>query len=224
MQLFLSGGGEKEDSIELDKLFVDVLDKRKPLLYIPVAGNLKRIPHSERLKWLHSVFDPLDRNDITMWTELEGKTFKNLNEFSGIYIGGGNTFRLWKEIKDSHFDKLLQKACDENIPIYGGSAGAIILAKTLIPALSADKNEVGISNFDALNKVNNFEVWCHYTQKDNEIIVDYMKKYKLNKVIALPENGGLQVDNSAIRAIGPGQVVLFNKDGKKLVQPGELIQ
>lgn len=218
MELFLGGGGGRIDSSELDKKFVASLDVSKPLLYIPIATNTAKYPYSGCVDWLLSVLGPLGVTSIVMWVEedLKTKTKQDFDQFSGIYIGGGNTYKLLKELKEfGIFDVLLTLAKD-GMPIYGGSAGAIIMAKTIIPAGFLDENKVGLTDFSALNLVQGYDVWCHYTGKEDYAIRDYMKNFSLDKIIAIPENAGVIVTEEEIKAVGPGKVIIFNSARKSV--------
>jgi len=222
MKLFLGGGGGKEDSIELDKKFVASLDLSKPLLYIPIAINTDKHPYSGCLEWLLDVFRSLGVKNIVMWTEddLKQKQEKDFEQFSGVYIGGGNTFKLLKELKEFGTFEILRKLLQKDIPIYGGSAGAIIFAKTIIPALSADENFVGLTDFSAFNLVKNYDMWCHYRDTYDEMIKDYTSKYNLEKIIAIPENAGLYVTDNNIETVGPSDIFIFKQGGKTTSKPG----
>lgn len=226
MKLFLGGGGGGIDSIELDKKFVASLDLSKPLLYIPIATNTKKYPYSGCVAWLSSIIGPLGVDNIVMWIEddLRQKREKDFEQFGGIYIGGGNTFKLLKELKEFGTFEILRNLVQKNIPIYGGSAGAIILAKTIIPALSADENFVGLTDFTALNLVNGYDIWCHYTEIMDPLIKSYMDKYDLKKIIAIPENAGLYVTEHSIGVIGPANVKMFETEEIKEFKPGELVK
>lgn len=218
MKLFLSGGGSGDDSIELDKLFVSMLDKSKPLLYIPIAIDVKKHPYPDCLKWLKSTFELLGIKKFEMWTEKELKELseRDLQRFSGVYIGGGNTFKLLKNLRDFCFLDSLKELARKDIPIYGGSAGALILTRTIIPALSADPNKVRLKEFGALNLVNNYDIFVHYEKNQDKTILEYIKKYDLKKVIGIPENCGLFVTNDKIKVIGPGSAFIFQKEKKKI--------
>jgi len=216
MKLFLSGGGAS--SVELDKKFVESLDLSKPLLYIPIAIDAKKHPYSECIIWLLRTLGPLGVTEVVMWAEedLQAKTKKDFDQFSGVYIGGGNTYKLLKELKEFGTFTILSVLAKEGVPIYGGSAGAVVLAKTIIPASFSDENTVGISDFSALNLVHGHDVWCHYTDSEDESIKNYMKDFGLEKIIAIPENAGVFVTEKEIEVIGPGEVVAFNP-GRKIL-------
>ena len=225
MKLFLGGGGDSKDSIELDKKFVDSLDLSKPLLYIPIALDQIKHPYPECLEWISSALTPYGAVNIVMWTEddLKNKTKEDFDQFSGIYIGGGNTYKLLSELKEFGTLEIIKSLAQDNIPIYGGSAGAIILSRTIIPAGYADTNEVGITDFNALNLVHGYDVWCHYVENDDNSVTEYMTKYDLKKIIAIPENAGLVVSEEKIEIVGPGQTVVF-KSGKKVYKSDENIE
>lgn len=211
MKLFLGGGGGGADSIELDKKFVASLDLTKPLLYIPIATNTAKYPYSGCVAWLSGVLGPLGVKDIIMWIEEDMKTKvkDDFMQFSGIYIGGGNTYKLLKELKEFGTFDILSSLAKDGMPIYGGSAGAIILAKTIIPAGFLDENKVGLADFLALDLVHGYDVWCHYTGAEDDSIRDYMKRFDIQKIIAIPENAGLVVSEKEIEEVGPGKVKFF---------------
>lgn len=208
MKIFLQGGGGKEDSLELDKKFIHALDLSKPLLYIPIAMDTKIHSYSSCLAWISDALAPLGVTSIIMWVEedLKGKNINDFEQFSGIYIGGGNTFKLLKEMKDYGTFEILTNLARKNIPIYGGSAGALILSRTIITALYSDDNSVGLTDFSAMNLVHNYDLWCHYVPEVYEEIIGYKNKYNLEKVIALPENAGLYITDIGIEEVGPGRV------------------
>ena len=204
MKLFLSAGGSQEDSKELDKEFAKEIKGK--LLYIPIAMEEERHSYPDCFKWLKSCFNPLNIYDIEMWTNLKNK---DLKKYSAIYIGGGNTFKLLKELKESGFDKELLKFIKEGKPVYGGSAGALILGKNILT--SHDENKVKLKDLNGLNLINENSIWAHYSNKENEKIFNYVKTNNIN-VVAIPEGSGIYF-NGKIRVIGKDSY-LFNKQGK----------
>ena len=219
MRLFLSGGGSK--AFGLDKKFVEVIDKSKPMLYIPIAIDAQKHPYPECLEWIRRYFSEFKFSNIEMMTNLRDVSQKSLEKFGSVYIGGGNTPYLLKELKESGFYEHLNYLIKRDIPVAGGSAGAMILAKTIIPSLSADENMVGLKNFDALNKLQEYDVWCHYEPKMDKEINEYARKYALKKVIALPESCGIYVENKKMTIFGKPSAWIFSSDGKREVKTGE---
>lgn len=222
MKLFLSGGGADQESEQIDREFIEALDTAKPVLYIPIAIDTDKYPYPSCLDWIKNNFQPFGFTNFMMWTEkdLKGKTLADFTQFGGIYIGGGNTFKLLKELREFGTMEILKSLALADIPIYGGSAGAIIMAKTIIPALSADENLVGLSDFSALNLLSENEVWCHYRATDDETIKEFISKYQLGKIICLPEDTGVVVSEKEIKAVGSGNICVFGKDTKITLELG----
>ncbi len=225
MRLFLSGGGSDKESIELDKKYTRSLNTSKPVLYLPIAINIKEHPYQECLQWIRRQFQPLGFDNFIMWEEgdLRDKTLKDFGQFCGIYIGGGNTFKLLKELKEFGTFEILMDLAQKDLPIYGGSAGAIILARTIIPALSADANDVSITDFSALNLVQGYDIWCHYKEQMDEKIYTYAREHDLKQIIAIPESAGLYATDNAIEAVGPSGISVFISGVKRNIKPGETV-
>ena len=125
--IFLAGGGSAEDSRLLDERFVNIIDHTKPLVYIPNA--MKSRPYKSCLEWFRSVMTPLGVTNIEMWDDLQVRY--PVTSIAGIYIGGGDTAKLLKELRVSSFSDYLLEVADTGVPLYGGSAGAIILGEDI---------------------------------------------------------------------------------------------
>jgi len=225
MHLILSGGGSGEDTKELDQKFSFLLNKNKPLLYIPIAIDNIKHPYIECLKWLKSTFDNLGIKKYEMWTEddLINSNYISPDNFSGIYIGGGNTPYLLKKLKETRFWEFLKKAIKLNIPIYGGSAGALIFSKTIANSLYEDKNWVELKNLNGMNILNNCDLIVHYKTKNKDIAVTISKNNKTTQIIALTEKNGLNVTDNGISLLGKEQAYIFNKGKIKKINPGDII-
>lgn len=223
MKLFLSGGGSGEQSIELDRKFADAVDKSKPILYIPIAIDKETHPYPDCLKWLTNALKPFGITKIELWTEKEirEKPERELEKFGGVFIGGGNTFYLLNELRESKFLPKLLNLIKNNVPIYGGSAGAIIFAKTITPALSADPNDVKLTDLRAMNLLSGYDFWAHYETSMESEVRSYQEEYGL-KIVGIPENCGLYADDKDIRVVGPGSAYLFGKKTRE-IKPGKKI-
>ncbi|MBU2589518.1 MAG: Type 1 glutamine amidotransferase-like domain-containing protein [Nanoarchaeota archaeon] len=213
MKIILSGGGSGKDSQELDKLFASLLNKSKPLLYIPIAIDNIKHPYPDCLKWLKSTFNKLNITKYELWAEEDLKKSQKINplKFSGIYIGGGNTPYLLNKLKKTGFWNFLKKAIKLNLPIYGGSAGAIIFSKSIILSLYEDKNWIEIKNLTGMNSLNNYELTTHYNLKDKNKMMKLSEKHNSSPIIALSEKNGLYINNNKIFLIGQEPAKIFHK-------------
>lgn len=223
MKLFLSGGGSARKTKELDTEFTNLLDKTKPLLYIPVAMFAEGRTKEECLSWLKSVFCPfIEKYEILDEFEMSNFLLDNIKKYSGIYIGGGNTFYLMKVLIESGFLSVIKYAIDINMPIYGGSAGAIIFSKSIKGSYISDKNNCGLRLFDGLNILNK-DLVCHY-DKNKEGITELLKNYCHDGFLALDEDVGVIIYGNSARLIGTGNAYFVNKSGEKILTSSELNQ
>jgi len=223
MEIILSGGGSGDQTIELDKKFANLVDKSKPLLYIPIAIETKNHPYSECLRWLKSTLDLFGIKKYEMWTERElykSKTIKP-KKFGGIYIGGGNTFYLLKTFKDNSFWKFLIEAIKNNIPIYGGSAGAIIFGESIMS--SYDENFVNLKDFSGMDLLNGISIFCHYKPEKEDNVYERLININSKKIIALTEETGIYLNNNKAVIIGKKSAHLFSINNKKEINVGQSI-
>lgn len=191
MKLLLSGGGSPNQVVPLDNLFAQNIGQGK-VLYVPVA--LPNESYSDCLKWFTSTYNNFGITDIEMVTNLNNF---DIDEYSAVFIGGGNTFKLLKEIKEAKFDEKLIKFLNNGGFVYGGSAGAIIFGKTIKTAIGFDENIVNLTDLNGLNLLNNADIWCHYNDDHKPLIKDYS-----NELYILYEESGLYIDDNKISSIG----------------------
>jgi len=195
MRLILSGGGNPEDVIPLDELFISQIDLQSTVLYIPVAMEEHVFSYEECYKWFKKTYEKYGITNIKMCTDLT--SIQSINQYTAIFIGGGNTFKLLKEVKESKFDIKLTDYLNNNGLIYGGSAGAIIFGKTIKSASYADDNNVNLRDLSGLNLICGKDIFCHYSDKDNE----YIKNYE-NDLYVLYEESGLFIHDNKVESIG----------------------
>ena len=210
-RIFLNGGGGAADSIYLDRKFASELDTKKPLIYIPIAMEPERWDNCSI--WIRSVFFPLGVKKIEILTDLNDVNEKALDDSAGIYIGGGDTVKLLREICKTGFDQYLKKYTARGKPIYGGSAGAIILGKDIRTAPEAkcldEKSSTG------LNILFGFSVYCHYVPSQKQIVKGIQKALKC-PLIVLPENSGVFIKDNEFEVLGLAPAYIFT-DKKEFV-------
>jgi dipeptidase E len=141
---------------------------------------------------------------------------KNLNNVSAIYIGGGNTYKLLKLMKESGFLPVLKKYIQNGGIIYGASAGAVLMGKKISTyienkyLLENKKNKYTITKGMAL--MGNYSIITHFNKEDYFKIKEYFKKNN-NPIIAIPEGIGLMLKDNYMKVIGDKAVYIFKKNG-----------
>lgn len=211
MALFLSGGGSGEKSKEIDGEFMRAVKDDKPVLYIPLARDS---PYDACLDWILNNFAPFDFKNIKMVLSVDDLRKINLKDYSGVYIGGGDTYKLLGDLINAEFLETLVDFVNSGGHVYGGSAGAIIFGKSIETAKEKDKGLLISTN--GLNMINQSSIFCHYTEEDKDKIMEYVSKGD-RSAIAIPEDAGIIIRNGKMRAVGPGSVFLFEGSGVREV-------
>ena len=214
MRLYLSGGSKR--AFSLDEKFVRALDPQKPLMYIPIALTNKKRSYGKCFDWFKSYFAGCGLRNIEMVLDLTAISESDLDRYCGIYIGGGNTFRLLDQIRSQHFDRLIEKAVEKDMPVVGNSAGSIIHGHSIASSIPYSTNDASLSDLDGLNHLHGYDLWCHYEQNMDQLIREYCRNGKVQKVIALPDYCGLLVRDDAMTVYGESSAWLFDSDGKKV--------
>ena len=115
----------------------------------------------------------------------------------------------------------MKKAINKGVPIYGGSAGAIIFSKSIISSLYYDKNWVDLKDFSGMNVLDGKEITCHYTPTEKNIVLRMISDNNIKSVVALTEKNGLFINDGKVTVIGKEPVLLFEGEGITLIKPGE---
>jgi len=206
MKLFLAGGGSGDKSKQIDSAFVKTIKKRNPIFYIPLARNP---PYGSCLDWITSSFARFGLKNFKMARSIKDLKNVKLKRYSAVYIGGGNTFKLLRDIKKIGFDKKLKTYLKKGGVCYGGSAGAIIFGKDIeLAGVIDDKKRVRIRDLSGLDVLGGFSVYCHYEKKYEKKIKAYVKRNSA-PVIALPENSGVIIEGKIMKPIGKGKPIVF---------------
>ena len=206
--LILSGGGSSNQNFKVYEFMVNFIEKNEPILYIPLAGDATYRPHHTSLNYIKNIFEPLGVKEVTMWTDLKNKTLDDLKCFSAIYFSGGSTITLLKTIIDSGFAKVLRQYFNSGGTIFGQSAGAIIFGGVV----THTTKEKAISGYTPLNLIQNYSLWCHYDQIDEELLCEYSKD-EGTPFIALSDGGAIHVTKSYCQVIT--KEAFEFKNGKK---------
>jgi dipeptidase E len=215
MKIIFGGGGSSEDERPLHETLVEWTKPHCRFLYWPVA--LRGIRTFEScLDWFSSTFAPLGVTDFSMWTDLAEHSESELDAFDAVCIGGGNTFSLLNEVRESGFDRYLKSYAMRGKSVYGGSAGAIILGRDIQTARHSDSNHIDITNTAGLDFAQGNAIWPHYEPENDELIFSYVREYG-HPVIALSERSGVIVDGDRLYSAGFERALRFDLNGKSEV-------
>ncbi|MFH2003393.1 MAG: Type 1 glutamine amidotransferase-like domain-containing protein [Bacteroidota bacterium] len=217
INIFLAGGGSAEDSGLLDEHFVKAINHAKPLVYIPNA--MKSRPYQSCLEWLRSVMIPLGVTNIEMWDDLRPR-YSEVSSIAGIYIGGGDTMKLLKELRESDFNDYLFEAATAGVPLYGGSAGAIILGEDIRTAPEA-KNLNALESV-GLKIISGYSIFCHYNTKDENTVRQLSQSLSHN-IIAIPEKAGGHLSGGDITNYGTEPISIFQAGRITYLEPNRSI-
>ena len=218
MKLLLNGGGSTKELIPIMNKLNEIMDHSKPILYVPLAMDKDEHTYDSCYDWFLQQVLNVDVPSVDMPRTFEEFASKNLNNYSAIFIGGGNTFKLLKGIKDnSIFDKIIEYLNNNGI-LIGCSAGAIIFGYDINSCLVMDDNDVNLTDTKGFNVLNGKSIFGHYTNEysleAHEEFKNYLLNYSLSneEVIALPEEDTIFIDDSDIVILGNKPYYEF-KDG-----------
>lgn len=212
MKLFLCGGGSGKQIIFALNKFSSLLDKAKPILYIPLA--FENNDYDSCSKWFSEEIKYIGLDNFEMVRSSEELSQKDFNKYSALFIGGGNTYKLLKELKENNNFRKIDEYLKNDGIVFGGSAGAIIFGKDINSCLLEDTNNVQLKDCSGFNYLNNWSLLCHLNKsnfkKNNEYLIDYSNK---NKTIYLPEEDVIVLIDNKIHFIGKNKYIVF-KNGK----------
>lgn len=220
MKIFLCGGGSDEVAKKSTIKFGSVIDKTKPLLYVPLAMESYR--YDSCLEWIRKEMSLINVTNIDMITSAKDLAGKNLNNYCAIYIGGGNTYKLLKDIKDSgSFEKIQQYINNDGI-IFGGSAGAIIFGKDIDSCKTQDPNDVQLAETQGFDVLSGYSLLCHLNRNDgikfnrdknSEYLIEFSKG---NKIIYLPDDDTIFVNDNKVTIIGDSDYRVYENGHYKV--------
>lgn len=171
-RLFLASSG-----LEYIKKFVGTNPAKCRMLFIPTAGNL-----DEDIWWIDKDRDVLGKMGFQI-TELdiEHASKKDmeraLSNTDIVYVAGGNTFYLLKQLRVTGFDDLLTTYINSGGLYAGASAGALIMGPDIGAIASMDEPEKvqGLESAKGLGFVNIVPI-PHYDMKARTQTIDEIKK------------------------------------------------
>ena len=205
-KIFLGGGGNETQAKEIDDLYGKTVGVGAKVLYIPIAWT-KPEQFNSCFEWFKKSYARFDF-EIEMLTDLNSVDHSFLEEFDSIYIGGGNTFALLKTLKETNFIDSLYKFIDSGRPVYGGSAGAIVLGENISTAFignQTDENKVQLTDFSGLNVCNGYSIKAHY-EREVEVVKKFSAEHN-TPVLNIPEDGGVFIEGDKMTLVGNVEII-----------------
>ena len=205
MKLILNGGGDGKAVESARQLLNRVIDHRKKILHIPLAWPDPT--YRGCLEFMTGELADVEKAGIEMIRSTEELMSRNFPDYAALYIGGGNTYKLLRDLKESGaFGKIRKYLTEEDGIVYGGSAGAIIFGKDLDSCNTDDENEVGLADHTGFNMIGGYSLLCHYTSRNRER-TELSRKYllelsKTKPVYAIPEEDTIYVEDGRMEFIG----------------------
>ena len=222
MKLILCGGGSKEQNTLANKKLNEIIDHNKPILYIPLAMDENKNPYDGCYEWIQKELSKVDFTYIDMARTFEELASKKLEDYTALYIGGGNTYKLLYGLKQSKAFELIKTYIENNGIVIGGSAGAVIFGKDI--NTSMDSNDVNLTDTKGFDVLSGISILPHYINKKKELS-DEENQIRINKITnkaiefslsngdiyAIPEEDAIYINGGNIEVIGTRKYYYFKK-------------
>jgi dipeptidase E len=138
-----------------------------------------------------------------------------LERAEGLFIGGGNTFRLLKTLQERNLIEPLQARVRAGLPYAGSSAGSVLTSPTI--RTTNDMPIVQPASFDSLGFIS-FQLNCHYLDPDpGSTFKGETREQRLQEfheentipVVGLREGSALRVVDDAVTLLGTNAARIF---------------
>ena len=146
-------------------------------------------------------------------------TAKAVAEADGIFIGGGNTFRLLKALQDLEFIEPIRRRIREGASYIGSSAGSNVAGPTI--KTTKDMPIVQPRSFDSLGLVP-FQISPHFQDPDpNSTHMGETQEERIVQFLEENETPVLGMREGAWVVAETGRVILGGTRGARIFRRGE---
>ena len=192
-----------------------VIEPNLPLLYVPLAMDENEYPYDDCYDWICEQLINVSVSRVDMVRTFDELYLKKLDDYCAIFIGGGNTYKLLKGLKESGSFEKIKNYINNNGIVFGGSAGAVIFGKDINIIAVMDENAVKFEDTTGFNVINNVSIFPHYTNRKSRLsdeennerhikftnaIIDFSNS--VGSVIAYPEENTLFINDDVVEMIG----------------------
>ena len=222
MQLILCGGGSGDQNTLANQKLNEIIDHTRPILYIPLAMNEEEHSYDSCYVWIQGELANVDIPYIEMVRTFEELASKDFKHYAALFIGGGNTYKLLLGLKQSGAFNNIRNYINNDGKVIGGSAGAVIFGYDINIIASMDRNDVNLTDTRGFDVLSGISIFPHYTNKKSKLtddeneerlnkftnsIINFSKS--IGKVIAIPEEDAIYVNNNSIELLGTRDYFTF---------------
>ena len=153
-----------------------------------------------------------------------------LEDADAVFIGGGNTFRLLKNLQEYDLVSTIRGRVESGVPYVGSSAGSVVACPTL--KTTNDMPIVEPHSFEALGLVG-FQINAHYLDPNpgsthmgetREVRLKEFLEENDTPIAAIREGSMIRVDGAGIQLRGATGARIFRHGADPVeVQPGDWI-
>jgi dipeptidase E len=212
---------------QIKELFKEAVASDKPVLFVPYAMPHPFKNEEEYVDLVKKVLEPQGIKIISARDAEDPKTL--LDKAGGIFIGGGNTYRLLDELQKTGMLEAISQKIDEGMPYLGSSAGTVIACPTI--ATTNDMHSRIPQSLNALDKLP-FQLNCHFLDdaqfdpKHNgetrtTRIAEYQRENKDVPVLGIREGTALKVEGDKIYLRGNRTARLFKYEKEPVEIDGQ---
>jgi dipeptidase E len=210
MKLLLTSAGITTRSIGAAlQVMVDKSPAESRVAYVPTAGNVERYGKTGIASTIFSLtkygFNDIDIVDFTA----AGVDWRSrLHAADVIYVGGGNTFHLLDQARQTGFDVWLRQSLENKVYV-GSSAGSILVTPSIqVAALeTGDENLPGLTDLTGLNVVG-FEIEPHCDMMRFADVERYADT-RPNAVYALDDLSAVQYIDGQSQVVSSGSWKIY---------------
>lgn len=235
MRLILCGGGSGEQNLLANQKLDEIINHTKPLLYIPLAMDEEEHPYNSCFEWIQEELKNVKVPYIEMVRTFEELAAKKLENYSAIFIGGGNTYKLLLGLKQSGAYNNIKNYIENDGIVIGGSAGAVIFGYDINIISSMDPNDVKLNDTKGFNVLSGISIFPHYTNKKSKL-TDEENETRLNnftnsiiefstsigEVIAIPEEDAIYINEEKVEVIGTKPYYTFKNGVSNKIEIKEI--
>lgn len=175
MKIFLNGGGCGPQTDAVLKRFNEMIDRTKPLLYIPLAMERERYPGC--YEWIQDELREVDVPRIEMVTSAGELARKDLDGYCAAFAGGGSAGAII-------FGRSLESCAQDD---------------------KNDVGLKDLSGFDVLNGVSLLCHHTKHTEKKDRASTIYLTELsKQLPALALPEEDTIAINGDEMNVMGTG--------------------